>query len=501
MCKIANLKENPFTRFSAEEDIDIIEDVFYVPPFYNNLESLLEGGHSRSILGQRGQGKSVIVYKLKKDLVRRGCLPLLIDRYDGIPLTDNIQHFLYKITQTITLGLAQKVIDKTLCIKDIDKTLLSKFYVLVEMFYDTQWADDFMESIKTIQNKKRLNFLKRIVNKYFCNLINEGLDYSVQITGELIRNTIIGKSSVKSYNYDETRKKLFTGFEISEFKTLGIHDANKIEVDEYIRIIKILLAIIERTHIKSIVVMFDKIDEVHFLNSDVKNVALFMEGILTDNNLLYTPKLGIVFTLWTDVKRSLNNLGVRFDKFPTIDIRWENHDLESIINKRLFYYSINKECPVTLGSLIPEDITKNAVITLADGSPRSLLKLLCTINGYDGREHITAFSPEAMTKGMVKFCKDFDFVSLCSYKNNTNKKDITDWINKLLSIRKNSFVVTEYMNTANVKKPTANKHIEQLLRFELIKKESIPTQEGEDIYKVYDPRIIHLMSRGIMTLD
>ena len=290
MCKIANLKENPFTRFSAEEDIDIIEDVFYVPPFYNNLESLLEGGHSRSILGQRGQGKSVIVYKLKKDLVRRGCLPLLIDRYDGIPLTDNIQHFLYKITQTITLGLAQKVIDKTLCIKDIDKTLLSKFYVLVEMFYDTQWADDFMESIKTIQNKKRLNFLKRIVNKYFCNLINEGLDYSVQITGELIRNTIIGKSSVKSYNYDETRKKLFTGFEISEFKTLGIHDANKIEVDEYIRIIKILLAIIERTHIKSIVVMFDKIDEVHFLNSDVKNVALFMEGILTDNNLLYTPK-------------------------------------------------------------------------------------------------------------------------------------------------------------------------------------------------------------------
>lgn len=501
MCKITNLRENPFTRFSAEEDLDILEEIFYVPPFYDNLKSLLEGGHSRSILGQRGQGKSVIVYKLKNDLVRCGCLPLLIDRYDGIPLTKNLQFFLYKITQTITLELARKIIDKTLYTKDIDKSILKKFYILVEMFYDTQWADDFMESIESIKKKRKFNFIKRIVNTYLFNLINGVLNSTIQITGEVLRDILMKTSSKGSYNYDEQRRKLFNGFEISEFNILKIQDANKIEVEEYIRIIKLLLSVVDKTHINSVVVMFDKIDEVHSLNSDVKNVASFMEDILTDTSLLYTAKLGIVFTLWTDVKRSLINLGVRFDKFPTIDIRWENSDLEKIINKRLLYYSINKESPVTLGSLIPEDITKNSIIDLADGSPRSLLKLLCTINGYDGRNNITSFSPEATSKGMIKFCKDFDFASLCSYKNNTNKKNITDWINKLLAIRKDSFLVTEYMSTANVKKPTALKHIEQLLRFELIKKDSFPTQEGEDIYRVYDPRIKHLMSRGIMSLD
>lgn len=44
--------------------------------------------------------------------------------------------------------------------------------------------------------------------------------------------------------------------------------------------------------------------------------------------------LSIVFSIWSDAKRSLKNkAGVRFDKFEDINIEWSNHELEKLINK------------------------------------------------------------------------------------------------------------------------------------------------------------------------
>ena len=90
-------------------------------------------------------------------------------------------------------------------------------------------------------------------------------------------------------------------------------------------------------------------------NADINKVAEFTLQILTDTDLLYTNKLSIVFSLWSEVKRTLNNRGVRFDKFQDIDISWRDEELEHIIDKRLYYYSIDKRVPVTLRSLISFD--------------------------------------------------------------------------------------------------------------------------------------------------
>ena len=194
MCKIVNLTENPFTKFSAEEELEILDSIFYKPAFYSDMRSLLMEGNSRSILGQRGQGKSVIVHKLNKDLVRKGCLPLMIHRYDGIPLTDNASHFLYKITQAFTLELARKFIDQTLSISEIPKDLQEKFFALVELFYDRQWAPSFMESMKCIKKKKTENIVKAWINRKLVNIINPMLNNGLLIGGEAIRQTILGRS-------------------------------------------------------------------------------------------------------------------------------------------------------------------------------------------------------------------------------------------------------------------------------------------------------------------
>lgn len=499
MCKIANLTENPFTKFSAEEELEILDSIFYKPTFYSDMRSLLMEGNSRSILGQRGQGKSVIVHKLKKDLVRKGCLPLVIHRYDGIPLTDNACHFLYKIAQAFTLELARKFVEQTLSISDVPKELQEKFFALVELFYDRQWAPSFMESMECIKKKKTENVVKAWFNRKLVNIINPMLNNGLLIGGEAIRHTILGRSE-KAHLHVVQKGVTLQGFGLSEFTTLSLQDAGKVDKIEYVQILNVLMNIVKHTHLKSVVVMFDKVDEFAELKSDVKSVAAFMKDILTDTDLLYTPNFGIVFSLWSEVSRTLNNMGVRFDKFPSVDIRWTLEDMEKIINKRLEFYSKDKNSPVTLNSLIPNSILKADVLKLADYSPRLLIQLLGEISSCDHRDKFSSFSIEAISLGMMKFCKNFDFVALRPFKVGGNS-DMKDWINKLLAIRRPIFTASDYSTLANVSKGTAYKHIDNLQKLELIRKQPFQDVNGAEMYEVHDPRILHLMSRAVITLD
>lgn len=497
MCKITNLREDPFTRFSAEEDLEILNEIFYRPSFYSNMISLLQDGISRSILGQRGQGKSVVVHKLCGDLMRKNCLPLLIDRYDGMPQTNNKRHFMYKIVQKLTLELARKFVNGTLSIHDLPDDLREKYYVLVEMFYDTRWAPKFMEEMKCIKNKKAKNCISRFFNRTFIDFINQVLSGTITLAGESIRRAI--SPDTCNVNLPSVQYTILPRMQGGDFKTFALQDAEKISQDEYISIINILMKVVSCTYIKSVVVLFDKVDEFDDLKSDVKSVATFMEGILRDNELLYRQHLSVVFSLWSEVYRSLNNMGVRFDKFPTIDIRWDDQDLEKIINKRLEYFSENKNAPVSLGSLIPEGNIKRDVLRLADRSPRTLLRLLSDICSCDERENIVSFSPEAISRGMMKFCKNFDYASLRPFKIG-GKEDLTDWINKILAVKRNCFTVSEWSEGVNSSKNVASKHIEDMRKAELIREKQFPTEDGAIVYEVFDPRILHLLSRGVNSI-
>lgn len=93
MSKLQNISGNPFARFSAEEEEDL-KSIFYKPRYYEALESNARQGNSRILVGQRGLGKSATIHMLFDDLKANQTLPLLITRYDGIPLTDNKVFFI-----------------------------------------------------------------------------------------------------------------------------------------------------------------------------------------------------------------------------------------------------------------------------------------------------------------------------------------------------------------------------------------------------------------------
>ena len=53
MCKIQNISDNPFARFSAEEEEDL-RSIFVKPRYYDALKSNARQGNSRILVGQRG---------------------------------------------------------------------------------------------------------------------------------------------------------------------------------------------------------------------------------------------------------------------------------------------------------------------------------------------------------------------------------------------------------------------------------------------------------------
>ena len=93
MCKIYNISDNPFARFSAEEEEDL-RSIFLKPRYYDALKSNARQGNSRILVGQRGLGKSATIHMLFEDLKANGTLPLLITRYEKISFVITQRYFL-----------------------------------------------------------------------------------------------------------------------------------------------------------------------------------------------------------------------------------------------------------------------------------------------------------------------------------------------------------------------------------------------------------------------
>ena len=270
-----------------------------------------------------------------------------------------------------------------------------------------------------------------------------------------------------------------------------------------VKIVQNLVNISQAVGFGTVVVLFDQIDEVRGVNSDVEKVAEFMLDFLSDTNLLYLRNLSIVISLWSEAKNQLNIKNIRFDKFKEVDIRWRDEELVKLMDKRLLFYSIDKNNPVTFGALIPDYSDQETIIKLSGGSPRSLITLMSYILSEEQSEDlITTFSADAISKGCIAFCKKFDYISL--QPSRTGKgSDLKNWIVKLLRMRLTTFNLQQYCTfySISLSSRVGGKHVNQMLKFNLIKDALLPSEDGKPIYEVVDPRIIYLISRGVLEID
>lgn len=493
---IENIGDNPFLQRSAEEELDFLECIYYKPAYYDALMTNAIGGASRMLVGQRGLGKSATIHFLFKELKQNNTLPLMITRYDDIPLSDNEPYFLYKIMQSMCHGIAHHLFNNEKDRKKLNKRQREQLAFFIELFFDPRTSADYIASAKEIKKKNRLNFIKRIYN-HSLSLINGLLSSTIEFSSDFIRSSIgIGVNKV---DVENVAKEYLKKVDLSEINSVPIEQVVSWSKDTLIKLLKQLKEIAHTIGYKSIVILFDKIDEYSEVNANVEKIVTFVKDILLDTDLLYTKGLSIVFSIWSDAKRALNKAGVRFDKFEDIDIEWDDAELESLIDKRLLFFSINKECPVTLQSLFPVKSNKQLILRLANKSPRSLIKLLGILYSLEHNSvPIKSFSLDAISKGTLQYCMKFDYYSNQSVRFGV-KADIYSWINKILQIKLTSFTFENVKSEFGVPPKTVDSYIQHMSKYELIRESNRPYEDGI-VYEVVDPRLQYLISRGVLEL-
>lgn len=488
-------QHDPFAQHNAEEELGFIDDIFYEPAYYRGLKDTILNNGSRFLLGQRGDGKSIVIHKLMNDLGRENnALTILITRFDNIPLEGNEQYLLYKIAQKMTVEIAKRLfLDKKLR-KGIDEYLLKRYGFYIQCFYDPDFADEFIEKAKEIQRIYRGNFFKRFYNRKVLGLANNLINTSINVLAAIIKDSFSNVPLQEAIKVD-----FLTEMKLTEIKAIPFERATDLTKENYIKIIVDLSKIGKAIGLDSVVVLFDKLDEFQELQGDIEKTAAFCQEILTDTDLLLDSNIAVVFSLWSELKREASVLGARFDKFGEISVTLENEELILLLNKRLKHFATDKSNPPTFDSLIELDNQRTDILDIAAKSPRTLVRLLGVIYNKQQDRNAKCFSPEIINKGIISYCKTFDFLSLHPYAK--NRQNLTQWINKLLKVSKSEFTTLELQQSLGLKGKTVHTYIKTLTDYDLIRDTGINDANGSPIYVVIEPRIVYLMRLHILDLD
>lgn len=487
-------REDPFAQYSAEEEEEFRDEIFYQPNYYAGLKASLKKNASRFLLGKRGDGKSVVIYKLINDLKIEDSLPILITRYDDIPLSDNKQHFLFVICKNIVINIARELFFHEELRKQIEKSLSQRLSKYIEMFYDGEFSNEFIDKAKEIKKVKSENFIKKTINKHVIKVINELIGIGISVSSSALKN-YLGIPDMSLYE----SQKFISELELKQIKQINIEDAAEVKSRHYIQIIQDLSQILEAMGYRSIVVLFDKIDECPRINSDTEKIADFCVEILTDTDLLLSSNISIVFSLWSEIKLMLSNRSVRFDKFGEIKVTLRNSEIERLLDIRLKYFSSDKDNPVCFASLIPNRVYRDEILHIADKSPRTLLRLLGEIYNNQSDRNSECFEDTAIVDGLTSFCKTFEFGSL--RPTSQNDINLKDWINKLLQIRLKEFSTSQIKEIFKLTGKTPDTYIQNFIKYGLVKSSGHNNDRGETLYKIMDPRIHYMISRGITELE
>lgn len=484
--------KNPFSKFSAEEEIEFHNEIFYEPTFYQTLLDDLKSGTSRFILGQRGHGKSSIIHKLKTDLEKSQILTIIIDRFDEISLTDNKIELLNLILQEFVTKYVFFLDKNKAYLKKLNNEDKDVLCLLIKLFF---------QPLTTTEYESRYDNIKKIKAKsWFINTYNKIVKPANSLigTGILITSKLVADSlKLTNFETNSSYTEFLTEMDEIDISATSHEQLLKKSKRHLKELLNRLNIISKKTYYKSSVVLFDKVDEFQDLNQEINKIASFTEDILTDTELLLQNDIAIAFSLWSEVKPILSKK-VRFDKFKEIDISWRKRNMEPLIDKRIMYFSGNTR---SFSSLFESNSDLKNIITISNKSPRDLISCLSDIYDFQtSNDNSKCFESDSVSKGLIKFAKRYDYLSM--YPSRTGKnKDVISMINLILRTRKINLTILDLNSTFNQKTRWSQVKLEGMVKYKLVEEDAKLGANGEKVYTVLDPKIIHLIKRGITNLE
>ncbi|MCT4618345.1 MAG: hypothetical protein N4A62_03040 [Marinisporobacter sp.] len=493
--KRLKFNENPFSRFSAEEETDYLSEIYIQPRYFNTLAVDLMNGRSRFVFGDRGSGKSALILELKRELEDKKVFTVIIQNYDDIPLKNNSEHMLLLIIRNLLKQFIIVLAKNPFLIKKLNTYEKEKLALLIRDFYKSISRREYEDSYNRVTKYKTKNFLKNICNCILNKPINIAISCGIEVTSDLI---------CKSFNLP---KDINTNFYKNYIPELKLEELSQEEKQrQFLKNYKLLkdtlqelTSIIKKVGFNNTVVFMDRIDEFKALGGKINKIVDFTVEILKDTDLLYFEDLSIVFSIWSDIRRKLNGQGIRYDKFKPIDITWTSQNIINILQKRLNYFAMNK--PYSSDNLVEEKKELDALIELSNNSPRDLIRLFSTIYDEQSIENtdVERFQDNTIYNGKIKFCRDYDFYSVFPSKVGT-KEDIVSIVNKILKVGKVFFKSTNLVTEFKFSTQSANSYIKIMKDYGLIV-DNEQVAGGTKEYIVTDPKIKFLIENNIKSLN
>jgi hypothetical protein len=481
------LESYPFRDRTAEKE-DITK-LFIKPLDYSLLEDTLSSDQTALICGDRGSGKTIMLSDLKSK-VSSDKLVCFVDKYEGVPLKDNIFSFYSLILQSITKNLLiylasnRKVLKKAS--KD-DKVFLS---FLIMKYGDSITDDQLYSRIEGVQ----LNGLQKFVNKVslpLTLLLNYGTTVMTNFGNELL--TKYFGAYLPPINEGSIRK-IFPDIHFTianEFKSVKISYSL---LDRSLLLIKNLMGSIP-------LVLIDKLDEDIRLENDADIIAIFIKELICDNNLLLNHNIQLFISVWK-IPFSYLRAIFRHSKHYVYDIDWDQNQLEIVLNQRLRVYSNNNICEYH--NLFTSDVSSNDIeniFLLSNSNPRDLWGIFDAIftAQYSIDSNSKLLCKQAVNSGLHNFVKNFEFYEYYPRRKDAQKNtnDVYSYINYLLKLEDtDEFTNNELREAASTGGSTTN-YITGMMNIGLVIKTDNKRAGGAIIYKIKDPKVSYAIFNDI----
>lgn len=474
--------KNPFSKFSAEDERNYLKEIYKVPRFYQTLLEELVEGNSRYLLGERGVGKSALMFYLIEDLKSRDIYPVLIDEYDGTPIRNNGYEMLVLVEKNIITKLGIELLCDKSKIRKLAKDDREKLAFLINVFFKNTSKSKVKELYEEISGEKKKNFFRRLCNSFLIKPINTILSGASNVAGITVSKAL-GLPVIDN-------NVVYLQF-ISELSENGTDkDYSKMSYKDIKDILRETAVLIEKMGYKKLVVFFDKLDEYKELKSQIDAIVEFIEPIVTDTSLIYSPEFGFEFLLWSKLKEKMKERQVRFDKARPIDIDWNKDELKKILSRRLSFFSQHK---VRVEEIISDSQDLDKVITLANGSPRQLTMLLAKIYEEQSKTdgNVRRFSDEAVKQGMNSFCQYFEYELFYP------KMTIKDVVNRILKVGKTEFTISDLASATKKSVPTATNWVRTMKNVGFVEEIEGDNSGKAKVYKVIEPKIRYMLENEL----
>lgn len=478
-------EKNPFSKFSAEDEYKYLKDIYEVPRFYQSLLDEIVEGNSRYLLGERGVGKSALMFYLMEDLKSKEVYSVLIDEYDGIPIKNNGRELLVLVEKNVITKLGIELLCDKSKIKKLNKDDREKLTFMINVFFKSVSKNRLKELYEEVSKTKKKNVFKRLCNAFVIKPINTILSGASNVVGSTVSKALGLPVIDNNVVYLQFISELSESDEIRDYSEMSYKEVKTI--------LRETALVLEKLGYKKLIIFFDKIDEYAKLKSQIEYIVEFIESIVTDTSLIYSSEFGFEFLLWNKLKEKMKEKQVRFDKTRPIDIDWSKEELKKILSRRLSFFSQQK---VKMDEIFDDRLRLDKVIELANGSPRQLTMLLARIYEEQSKidRNVRSFSDKAVQLGMNNFCQTFEYELFYP------KMSIKDVVNRILKVGKTDFTISDLASATKKSVPTASGWVRTMKNVGFVEETEGDNSGKAKVYKVIEPKILYMIENELSYL-